>query len=225
MCRKAHTAFVHNALNTSPGETPSVSPSIFARKRNLRLDSYINTSYNVVVTIQVRPERNVMEFFLLATISRGGVHTLYELQHDAGLQPGGIQPTLRRLEEEGLLHRSEEAKRRRRVMTVTEDGERLLESGWRSCLRSYPDVESILRCATLALLMNDFSIAHGYLLGVAQEHEHKAGRERGVDPVPRKLVTIAWYGYMAAQWELGRHRSLASALRNIAEELERSRQS
>lgn len=162
-----------------------------------------------------------MEFFLLATISRGGVKTLYELQHGASLQPGSIQPTLRRLEEEGLLTRSEEAKRRRRVMKVTEEGELLLDSGWRTCLRSYPDVESILRCATLALLMNDFGTAHGYLIGVANEHEYKASAERGREPVPRQLATIDWYAYMQLQWKLGRHIALASALRSIAQDLEK----
>lgn len=187
------------------------------------LDSVCYKCYNVVMTIQ-SDERNVMDYFLLATVSRGGMNTLYALQHSAGLQPGGIQPTLRRLEAEGLLKRSEEAKRRKRVIQVTDEGEQLLESLWRNCLRNYPDTESILRCATLALLMNDFNYAHSYLMNMADEQEHIAGAEWGSDPVPRKLAAVAWYGYMKAQWDLGRHRSLSTVLRNIARELEGLRQ-
>ena len=105
-----------------------------------------------------------MDYFVLAMISRGGLHSLYELQQGVGLQPGGIQPVLKRLEQEGFLERSEQQKRRRRLMTVTELGEQFLNAAWPDCLDDYPDVESILRAATVGILMGDWQRAYRYLL-------------------------------------------------------------
>ena len=47
-----------------------------------------------------------MPLFVLANIARGGLQSLYELQKGVRLQPGAIHPVLRRLEQDGMLHRS-----------------------------------------------------------------------------------------------------------------------
>ena len=93
------------------------------------------------------------------------------LQHGVGLQPGEIHPLLKRLESEGFLERSEQQKRRRRLMTVTNEGEQFMDGEWRECLRDYPDVGSILRAATVAILMGQWQMAQEYLVGIAAQHE------------------------------------------------------
>lgn len=155
---------------------------------------------------------------MLAVVSRGGLHTLYELQHDVGLQPGGIQPTLRRLEDDGLLTRSEEGKRRRRVMKVSEKGERLLQSDWQDCLRDYPDVESILRVATVTVLMKDFELAHHYLMGVADEHERKIGLQAPV-AIAEQVKPLELYSCMRTLTDTRVRQAVAATLRGIASEL------
>src|SRR3954454_23727883 len=100
-----------------------------------------------------------MEMFILAAVSRGGLDTLYALQQEAGLQPGGIAPVIRRLEQEGLLTRLEGGKRRRRAMKVTEKGEEFLGSQWGNLIDDRRELESILRSATVALLMDGSGIA------------------------------------------------------------------
>lgn len=161
---------------------------------------------------------SAMEFFVLALVSRGGLRSLYELQHGAGLQPGGIRPVLDRLEEDGLLERSKQERRRRRAMSVTTRGERLLEAFWRDCMREYPDVESIFRAATVAILMESPQSAFDYLAGVA------GGFEDNVPSVEvsrdKKRAPIEWYTLMRSFWEVRRRKCVAGALREVAAELE-----
>src|SRR5664279_2515283 len=106
-----------------------------------------------MVLTSKRESTEVMPIFLLTMISKGGLRTLYDLQQQAGLQPGGINPIVRQLENGGLLERSEEGKRRRRTMVVSTEGEKVLAADWLGCLVFHRDVESVLRAATTALLM------------------------------------------------------------------------
>jgi DNA-binding PadR family transcriptional regulator len=161
----------------------------------------------------------VMPLFLLALVSRGGLNTLYALQHQAGLQPGGVQPVLRQLECDGLLQRSEEGKRRRRVMKVTKEGEASLAARWQDCLSNYPDVESVLRAATIALMMDGQRSAANYLSYVANDYER---RSSGVHTgsLDFRASFLDCYASMRAQWEKVRLQSAAQALRNIARTLE-----
>lgn len=162
-----------------------------------------------------------MPLFVLALVSKGGVNTLYALQHQAGLQPGGVQPVLRRLEKEGLLQRSEEGKRRRRALVVTDKGKEALAANWRSCLGFYGDVESVLRAATTSLLMGDQKAAYRYLLNVADDYERRSrGAHAGNPDYQGSLVD--WYGYMRTQWETARLHSAAQALRTMANTIEAS---
>jgi DNA-binding MarR family transcriptional regulator len=168
-----------------------------------------------------RTKRSAMDYFVLAMISRGGLHSLYELQQGVGLQPGGIQPVLKRLEQEGFLKRSEQQERRRRLMTVTELGERFLSAAWRDCLADYPDVESILRAATVGILMGDWERAHGYLLFIAKQHD----KDVPVEPADGRQgwSSVDWYEFMRQFWEIRRRRSAADAFREIAKELEETK--
>jgi DNA-binding MarR family transcriptional regulator len=155
-----------------------------------------------------------MEFFLLAVVARGGLHTMYELQHVAGLQPGSIQPAIRRLEEDGLLTRADESKRRRRMMKVTNVGEHVLEKDWARCAQEYADAESIMRCATLMMLMAGADHASHYLANMANKCEQKA---RDHARMPQTLTPLEWYKFMRSTWEMKRSQSLSDVLRHIAQ--------
>jgi DNA-binding MarR family transcriptional regulator len=162
-----------------------------------------------------------MPLFLLALVSRGGLNTLYALQHQAGLQPGGVQPVLRQLERDGLLLRSDEGKRRRRAMVVTDKGEETLAAHWRTCLGFYMDVESVLRAATTSLLMGDRKAAYHYLLNAADDYERRSRGAHAGHP-DRQDSLVDWYGYMRAQWETARLQSAAQMLRMIANTIDGS---
>jgi len=186
----------------------------------------LTRSYNIVITMFVkRKNYSAMDFFVLAMISRGGLHSLYELQQGVGLQPGGIQPVLKKLEQTGFLKRSEQQKRRRRLMTVTSEGEQFLNDGWRECLDEYPDAESILRATTVAILMGDWQTACTYLMGMASQLERNVLVEPDKPPRRQTWSPVDWYESMRWSWENGRRKSAANAFREIAKELEDSKRS
>jgi DNA-binding MarR family transcriptional regulator len=161
-----------------------------------------------------------MEFFLLSLVSHGGLRTTYDLQRLAGLEPGGIRPALRRLEEQELLIRSKEARRRRRLIEVTEKGRLLLDRNWARCLQPYPDAESILRAAGLTVLVGRPTDARRYLMDMANECERKAGQEQANLLRPKSAGPLEWYQFMRALWQHRRSQSAAQVFRDVARELE-----
>lgn len=176
--------------------------------------------FDMVITMYVkRKNSSAMDFFVLAMVSRGGLHCLYDLQQEVGLQPGGIQPVLKKLEQEGFLERSEQQKRRKRLMTVTKKGEHFLKEEWRDCQDDYGDVESVLRAATVGILMGDMARTCRYLLEMAKQHD------KGVPiamemPKGEDLSAVEWYQHVRWQWESSRRKSAAGVFREIAKELE-----
>jgi DNA-binding MarR family transcriptional regulator len=162
-----------------------------------------------------------MHLFVLALVSRAGLNTLYALQHQAALQPGGVQPVLRQFEKEGLLQRSDEGKRRRRVMLVTDKGKEVVAAHWRSCLDFYPDIESVLRAATVALLMGEQKAAYHYLLNVADDYQRRSSGPQAGHQDDRASL-LDWYVYMRAKWETARLQSAAQTLRMIANTIDGS---
>ncbi len=166
-----------------------------------------------------------MEFFILAAVSRGDLKALYNLQHLGGLQPGGIHPALRRLEAERLLERTQQQRRRRRTISVTPEGEQLLREHWKDCLQEHPDVESILRSTAVALLMDDFPTADGYLISMARTSEGRAERAAISDGQDRGRSPMQRFGLMRRLWDTRRHQSAAALFREIVTELEEQERS
>jgi DNA-binding MarR family transcriptional regulator len=117
----------------------------------------------MVATITTDELTEPMPIFLMAAISRGGLKTLYALQQAAGLQPGSLAHVIKALMEAGMLERSEGIKRGRRTMALTEAGERFLVEEWRKGLIANREMESVLRSATVALLMGDIGEASRFL--------------------------------------------------------------
>lgn len=104
-----------------------------------------------------------MDTFVMAAISRGGLTTLYAFQRAVGLEPGSINHIIRGLEKGSFLTRSVGAKRGRRAMKLTEAGERFLVKEWRKSMDARREIESVLRSATVALLMGDIGEASRFL--------------------------------------------------------------
>ena len=159
----------------------------------------------------------LMSLFVLAGISKAGLQSLYDLQRAAGLQPGGIQPVLRRLTENGLIDRSPQEKRRRRQLTVTLEGEKTLSREWQNCLQDYSDVESTLRAVALALFMQHRRIAIAYLRASADTY--KRNRPKRVEDVQNR-APLDWYNLMRHSWERARRECAIALFRHLAEQLE-----
>ncbi len=140
---------------------------------------------------------SAMEYFLLALIQKAELTSLYAFQQGAGLQPGGIRSALQRLESLRLIARAESGARRRRDFSLTPGGVLYLNRTWRNCMREYPDGESVLRAAGVALLMDDPQYAGDYLNGLAigrklAAEEKSMEAERLGKTQKDSLSTYAW---------------------------------
>jgi DNA-binding MarR family transcriptional regulator len=120
-----------------------------------------------------------MELFLMAAIARGGLTTLYAFQRKADLEPGSIRKVIAALQMAGLLVRSNVATsgRRRRTMALTEVGKRFLEERWKNSMQEKREMESILRSATVALLMEDIGAAIVFLGQAAFDRRKNPGSQ------------------------------------------------
>ena len=131
---------------------------------------------------------------------------------------------LKKLEQAGFLGRSKQERRRRRLMTVTREGEHFLNEAWHECQDDYGDVESVLRAATVGILMGDVPRTCRYLLEIAKQHDKAVP---GAPEMPREkgLSDVEWYQHVRWHWESSRRKSAASVFREIAKELEETKRS
>lgn len=161
-----------------------------------------------------------MEFFLLAVIFRGGLQTLYALHRAAGLQPGSVLQVIKRLEAQHLLVRSTGGKRRRRMMSLTQAGESFLEKEWRNCLDPHREMESVLRSATVALLMDDPGAGLEFLARCAVERERRPLlQEAGSGLFSPKSTAIELHGAMRAVYERRRWATEVQVFQHLREYL------
>jgi hypothetical protein len=119
-----------------------------------------------------------------------------------------------------LLERTEQQRRRRRTINVTPEGEQLLRAHWKDCLHEHPDVESVLRSAAVALLMDDFPTADGYLISMARTSEGRAEKAAISDDRDRGRSPMQRFALMRRLSETRRHQSAAGLFREIVRELE-----
>ena len=166
-----------------------------------------------------------MEFFLMSTIEKAGLNSMYRLQQMAGLQPGGIRPTLARLERYGLLARERGSKHGRKELKLSEQGRQVLEEHWDAAIdRSYLDIESVLRAACCALLMNEAERACIYLNGQAEvrsrwanEREREAARFADSEKDP-----IGIYAWLKNECDAARKKAESKTLFAISDQLRTS---
>jgi DNA-binding PadR family transcriptional regulator len=183
---------------------------------NRKLQRY--DSCNMVETITTEKVPQPMEMFLIAAISRGGVNTLYGFQQETGLQPGSITKVIVNLQKDGLLDRSDSAKRGRRAMRLTEAGERLLLEEWKLSMNAKREMESILRSATVALLMDDIGAAISFLLqSVFERVRHQGHQEFGSVSLERKPIDL--YAAMRDVYDSRRRAMETDVLKKLAEYL------
>jgi len=175
----------------------------------------------MVATIKDGRSIGSMEIFLMAAISRGGLNTIYALQRDADLQPGSIKKAIKDLVEDGLLERSDGAKRGRRAMALTKSGDRFLSEKWMTSLDPKREMESILRSATVALLMGDIGRSINFLMDAASEREKRQGPQQLRAPSSSARSPIEVHEEMRAVYENQRRVIEASLLRRFADELDK----
>jgi len=154
----------------------------------------------------------------MAAISRGGLHTLYAFQQAAGLQPGSINHVIKELEKARLLKRSESAKRKRRAMALTAAGEKSLVEEWRKGLVTNREMESVLRSATVALLMGDIVTAFQFLHDSAIERERRQGPTKLGEASSGK-APVDFHAEMRAVYESRRREMERDVLREFGDKL------
>lgn len=167
-----------------------------------------------------------MEFFIMALLANAHLASLYDFQQRAGLQPGGIRPALQRLERAGLITRAQASKRKRKALALTQLGSQVLYDSWRECLRDYPDTESVLRGACVALLISGRKSAAEYLELQSSIRRHSAEEKRmeaeRLEKTQRDpLSTYAWMRVLnEAQRRSGEYLVFASLSGSLREKLQ-----
>jgi hypothetical protein len=121
------------------------------------------------------------------------------------------------------MGRSEVAKRgrRRRTMSLTEAGERFLVYQWGNGLDTKRDIESILRSATVALLMNDARTAFNFLHQSASERDRRQDLEE-LGSASLERTPIDFHAEMRAVYGSRRRAMEASVLTEFAQALGKS---
>ena len=167
-----------------------------------------------------------MEYFILALIGKAELTSLYTFQQRAGLQPGGIRTALQRLERVGFLSRAESSRRMRRDLSLTAPGIAFLNDTWKQCLRDYPESESVLRAACVALLMGDPQYAGDYLQGQSGVR-HSAAEEKSMEAArlgKTQKDPLSTYGWMRVLSEAQRRSAESKAFSQLGQFLREKHQ-
>ena len=162
-----------------------------------------------------------LDAFLLGLISYG-LKTPYDFMTSAGVSLGGSIPALSRLESAGYVQRDGAGARNRREYLITAKGRAFLQKSWRDLFQAPPagDLDSILRTASLALLMAEpkRSVA-GYLLrAAAQRKTRQTGKQPGVASGVDPAAVFLWMRQAALSERI---RSETAVLRKIATAIRR----
>ena len=162
----------------------------------------------MVETIKANQLTGPMELFLMASIARGDLNTLYALQRNVNLEPGSIKKVIAGLEMAGLLVRSNVATsgRRRRNMALTAAGEQVLLEQWKNSMDVKRVMESILRSATVALLMGEIGEAIVFL-GQAAFQRLKSPGKQVLDAAATESTPIDIHAAMRDVYD-GRRRAM-----------------
>ncbi len=166
-----------------------------------------------------------LEIFILAMVD-GGLNTPYDLHARAGLSIGATHPALKRLQKKGLLQAGAEGARRRREFQLTKAGRHELKAGSAALQKQAgeeiaPDLESVLRTASLALMRGRKRPCIKLLKEAAKDRSKKsqerlsdaAGFQKELNEVPNA------YRWMLAVCDAARLEAEGRALVRIAREL------
>jgi DNA-binding MarR family transcriptional regulator len=159
----------------------------------------------MVETTSAETRGDPMEIFLMVAIVRAGLDTLYSLQKAAGLQPGSLSKVIERLCSAGFLERGEGKKRGRRVLSLTKRGESFLALNWKGSLDPHREAESLLRSATVALIMGGPGAAIDFLYRSGAERERReTGKRNLFSPrsTPMDLLGAMREEYASRRWAM-----------------------
>lgn len=168
-----------------------------------------------------RRSRKDLEVFLLGLITRG-LKTPYDFMMSAGISPGGSIPALGRLESAGYVRKGEGGARNRQEYQTTGKGLAFLKKSWREIFQALPtgDLDTILRTASLALLMSEPKRSVAAYLGraAALRNAGQSARQEAV-PAHNPAGVFLWMRQVAAarrtQSDAAILRKLASAVRRL----------
>lgn len=169
----------------------------------------------------IDPKLSVMEYFILALIGKLGLTSLYAFRQEAGLEPGGIRPALRRLERRGFISHAQPGRRMRRALALTPEGRVQLEHSWTRCLRERSDAETVLRVAFLAWVMDDPGHAAAYLHSTGDMEKVKAreAANQAEHLERRQKDALSGYAWMRTSLEAHRRNAESTAYSAISETL------
>jgi DNA-binding PadR family transcriptional regulator len=128
---------------------------------------------------QNAPAVRPLEMFLLGLV-KGGLITAYDWQAKARISLGASLPAVKRLLKAGLLEEVKEGPRGRREFGLTAEGRdkvswRNLDRYLGKALDDPPgDLESAVRLACLATIIDDVKGAEKFLLEAADAHQRRA---------------------------------------------------
>ncbi|MGA7460789.1 MAG: hypothetical protein WBW69_11220 [Candidatus Korobacteraceae bacterium] len=161
-----------------------------------------------------------LEMFLLGLV-RGGLITPYDWQAKGRVSLGASLPAARRLVKAGFLRKVKEGPHGRHEFGLTENGRRELAE-----LRPYVnevsnqpfgDVESVVRLACLAMVLNKTRTAKKLLLGASEEHRHRArlARKRAASRAAFKSKLGGLYSMVLARCEAAQETGIADHLKRL----------
>ena len=123
------------------------------------------------------PAIRPLDMFLLGLV-KGGLITSYDWQSKAKTSLGASLPAIRRLLRAGLLRKAGEGPRGRHEFALTLKGRDELDNLYRyvddSIDQSFGDLESVLRLACLATIIDDAGTAKSLLLEARDTHRGRA---------------------------------------------------
>jgi DNA-binding MarR family transcriptional regulator len=169
-----------------------------------------------------RPFPNGIELFLLLMISRR-VDSLYEIRQKTGINPGAISHAIARLQKKGAITWAPEGYRRKRKLTVTQEGHKVLRNNWPNALEEAIDGPQVLARAALIVLMKNGigAPASGadLLRKKADAIERSVSDAEPPELNPRSSIaeTSDIYLWIKGKAEFHHAKGIAAALRDIAD--------
>jgi DNA-binding PadR family transcriptional regulator len=178
----------------------------------------MNLVRNPVNTIMLTP----MEVFILALL-KGGVDTMYALAMKADLSPGGIRPIVARLENNRLIRRTPQGKRKKRVMQTTNKGQRALAAAFTGSTENTAswDLDSALRVLWSSLEFSKEARVRLLDRVVNQRKERAADLESTATRLsPKRSDSLSAYHWMRALCKARQLRAEAEAIDEIGAQIE-----
>jgi DNA-binding PadR family transcriptional regulator len=176
-------------------------------------------------TSETRP----LDMFLLGLVYEGLI-TPYDWQAKARISLGASLPAVKRLLKDGLLEKAAEGPRGRHEFRLTPEGRdaisrRNLKRYIGDALNDPPgDLESAIRLACLATMIDDIKGAENFLLEAADAHHRRAraAKKRAANKVPFRSKLGGLYSAVLAQCEAKQAAAIVDKLDALRDEWDKT---